>query len=214
MVSGTTTPGCLTSKVAIVTGSSSGIGRAIAIRFAQEGAKVVCSDIYPFASVDIKDEADVATHEAIIKEGGRQFTSRLTLAMLKKSNYRFMRRRGDLDDWIYDMARLLTHPPKSLVNNAGICVEVDSIPLGTPCHLLPLHIFDKTMQINTRGTFLGCKYGIAQMLRQPCQLNSSSHGWIISIASVAGLVAFGGCPAYCSGKGAVVALTKQVACDY
>lgn len=69
------------------------------------------------------------------------------------------------------------------------------------------------MRINARGTFLGCKYGIAQMLRQPAQPNGE-RGWVINIASIAGLVAFGGCPAYCSSKGAVVELTRQVAVDY
>jgi 3-oxoacyl-ACP reductase-like protein len=63
-------PGRLADKVAIVTGSSAGIGRAIALAFAREGAKVVCSDLQPLAKVDIKDEAHVATHDAITKEGG------------------------------------------------------------------------------------------------------------------------------------------------
>ena len=62
--------GRLTDKVAIVTGSSAGIGRAIALAFAREGAKVVCSDLQPLAKVDIKDEAHVATHDAITQGGG------------------------------------------------------------------------------------------------------------------------------------------------
>jgi NAD(P)-dependent dehydrogenase (short-subunit alcohol dehydrogenase family) len=62
--------GRLTDKVAIVTGSSAGIGRAIAFAFAREGAKVVCSDLQPLAKVDIKDEAHVATHDAITQGGG------------------------------------------------------------------------------------------------------------------------------------------------
>jgi NAD(P)-dependent dehydrogenase (short-subunit alcohol dehydrogenase family) len=63
-------PSRLADKVAIVTGSSAGIGRAIALAFAREGAKVVCSDLQPLAHVDIKDEAHVATHDAIMREGG------------------------------------------------------------------------------------------------------------------------------------------------
>jgi len=65
-----THPGRLADKVAIVTGSSAGIGRAIAIAYAREGAKVICSDLQPLAKVDIGDEAKVATHDAISKEGG------------------------------------------------------------------------------------------------------------------------------------------------
>jgi 3-oxoacyl-ACP reductase-like protein len=62
--------GRLANKVAIVTGASSGIGRAIALQFAREGAKVVCSDLQPTAKVEMGDESRIATHDAISKEGG------------------------------------------------------------------------------------------------------------------------------------------------
>jgi len=63
-------PGRLAGKVAVVTGSSAGIGGGIALAFAREGAKVVCSDLQPLAKVDIKDEVHVATHDAITSKGG------------------------------------------------------------------------------------------------------------------------------------------------
>lgn len=59
----------LDSKVAIVTGSSSGIGRAIALAFAHEGAGVICADLRD-SSPD-GQENDVATHEMILGEGGQ-----------------------------------------------------------------------------------------------------------------------------------------------
>lgn len=62
--------GHLAEKVAIVTGSSAGIGRAIALAFAREGAKVVCSDLHPTASVNIGDETHIATHDKIMAENG------------------------------------------------------------------------------------------------------------------------------------------------
>jgi NAD(P)-dependent dehydrogenase (short-subunit alcohol dehydrogenase family) len=62
-------PGHLADKFVIVTGSSAGINRVIALAFAREGAKVVCSDLQPLARVDIKDEIHVATLGEIIKEG-------------------------------------------------------------------------------------------------------------------------------------------------
>lgn len=62
--------GRLTDKVAIVTGSSSGLGRAIAIRYALEGAKVVCSDLRSSARMDIAGEAAIDTHQQIISSGG------------------------------------------------------------------------------------------------------------------------------------------------
>jgi NAD(P)-dependent dehydrogenase (short-subunit alcohol dehydrogenase family) len=47
------------------------------------------------------------------------------------------------------------------------------------------------MNVNARGTFLGCKYGIGQMMKQD-PLPSGERGWVINIASTAGLVAFMG----------------------
>lgn len=60
----------LQDKVAIVTGSSSGLGRAISLRYFQEGAKIVCSDLRPSARLNLGDEGDIETHELIKKEGG------------------------------------------------------------------------------------------------------------------------------------------------
>jgi NAD(P)-dependent dehydrogenase (short-subunit alcohol dehydrogenase family) len=59
--------------------------------------------------------------------------------------------------------------------------------LGHPLHLTPVSTFDKTMLINTRGTFLGCKYAIAQMMKQGVRVDGS-RGWIINMASIAGLI--------------------------
>ncbi|KAH0010556.1 hypothetical protein KCU80_g21002, partial [Aureobasidium melanogenum] len=60
--------GRLQNKVAVVTGSSSGIGRAIALRFSSEGAHVVCADIDSTTDSD-SDSADDATHNVILKSG-------------------------------------------------------------------------------------------------------------------------------------------------
>jgi len=66
-------PGCLANKVAIVTGSSSGIGRAISLAYAREGARVVCADLQPttrFEASSDEDETRGATHDRIVEAGG------------------------------------------------------------------------------------------------------------------------------------------------
>jgi hypothetical protein len=63
-------PGRLTDKVAIVTGSSSGLGRAIALLYAKEGAKVVCADLRQNARLNVRGEAEIDTHDLITKSSG------------------------------------------------------------------------------------------------------------------------------------------------
>jgi NAD(P)-dependent dehydrogenase (short-subunit alcohol dehydrogenase family) len=65
------TAGRLAGKVAVITGSSSGLGRAIALLYAKEGATVVCADLRPNARLDVHGEAESNTHELIQKSAGK-----------------------------------------------------------------------------------------------------------------------------------------------
>ena len=61
----------LHDKVALVTGASSGLGRAIAIAFSANGAHLVCADLRPEARPEMTEEAAITTHELLRKQGAQ-----------------------------------------------------------------------------------------------------------------------------------------------
>lgn len=87
-----------------------------------------------------------------------------------------------------------------LVNNAGI----GKVGLVTE---LSEHDWDEVLAINLKGPFLCSRRVIPEML-------GAGHGSVVNIASVAGIVASQGRPAYCASKAGLVMLTKAMALDY
>jgi len=90
-----------------------------------------------------------------------------------------------------------------LVNNAGITGSQEA----TILHTTPVGEWDRVQAVNVRGPYLCSRAVLPAMIEQ-------SSGHIITIASVAGLVAFPGRAAYTASKGAAVMLTKSIAVDY
>ena len=200
----------LKDRIAIITGSSSGLGAAIATAFATEGATVFCVDLYPSprnainASTGKADDFNVrgsgqGTHERL-RQLGHEAT--FHKADITKPREIELAVRACVAKY---------HRVDIMVNNAGISVESTHVrPLRA--HETSEEDFDKTMSINSKGIFLGCKYALKQMLEQE-QIHRS-RGWIVNTASVQGLVPYYGTPSYCASKGAAVMLTKQIALDY
>ncbi|KAE8151903.1 hypothetical protein BDV25DRAFT_151948 [Aspergillus avenaceus] len=188
----------LQDKVAIVTGSSSGLGRAISLRYAREGANVVCADLSPTARSQIPEELDTTTHDLITRAGGH--------AIFVQTDV------GDASQ----MERLVNATVDKfgrldiLVNNAGVALEAHKPAV---CHLTDESVWDTTMRVNVKSVFLGCKYATAQMLKQDPH-SSGDRGWIINLSSIMGIIAGLDNPSYCASKGAVSGLTKQIALDY
>lgn len=87
-----------------------------------------------------------------------------------------------------------------LFNNAGVG-STTSVLDATP------EEWDRVFAVNARGTFLGAKFVLPHMLAQ-------GYGVIINTASVAGMVGLRDRASYCASKGAVIALTKQIAVQY
>ena len=129
----------LKDKIAIVTGSSSGIGKAIALRFAQEGATVMVA-----ARRLHKCEETVAQIQAA---GGTAVPVQTDIAD-----------EAQVERLISDTVRRFQRLD-ILVNNAGIFGGRQLAETGTDT-------FDEVMQTNVRGTFFCCRAGFTQMKKQ------------------------------------------------
>lgn len=170
----------LKNKVALITGGSSGIGRETALLFAQEGAKVVV--------VDINAKEGKKTVKAISDNKKEAAFCRADISLEKdcKKMVAFAKRK-------YGALHIL-------FNNAGIMHNDDGDSQSTD-----EAVFDLTMNINVKGVFLGCKYGIPLM-------QQSGGGSIINTASfVAHLGAATPQIAYTASKGAVLAMSRELA---
>jgi NAD(P)-dependent dehydrogenase (short-subunit alcohol dehydrogenase family) len=170
----------LTDKVAIITGAASGIGKATALRFGQEGAKVMCADI--------NAEGAEKTARQIADTGGEAASVRANVASEE------------------DVQRMVAETVErwerldALYNNAGI-------GFGMPVTQVPESEWDRLIDINLKGVYLGCKHAIPQMVKQ-------GGGAIINTASDAGLRGFSFLSTYCASKGGVVLLTKSLAVEW
>ncbi len=172
--------GRLEGKVALITGAGSGIGRRSAELFAAEGAAVV--------AVDINETAALETVELIGLAGGVAVAQRADVA--------------DPDDTKNMVARAESEFGKLdvLFNNAGIMDSSDGDAISTSPET-----WDRTMDVNAKGVFLGCKYGIPALRR-------AGGGSIINTASFVALMGAATAQiAYTASKGAVLALTRELA---
>ena len=170
----------LKDKVALITGAGSGIGRQSALLFAREGAAVLV--------VDVNDVGSNETVTLVKQAGGHAAYCRADVSkaaecqrMVAAAEQQF----GKLN---------------VLFNNAGIMHAKDDDAISTS-----EEVWDLTLDINAKGVFLGCKYGIPALKR-------AGGGSIINTASfVARLGAATPQVAYTASKGAVLAMTRELA---
>jgi len=170
----------LKDKTAIITGGASGIGKASAILFATEGANVVIADIQQDAATDVLNQ--------IQKNGGEATFIKTDVSRAE------------------DCQNMVGHALKKygkvhiLFNNAGIMHAEDNSAEGTA-----EDVWDRTMDINAKGVFLCCKYGIPA-------LKKSGGGSVINTASfVSMLGAATSQVSYTASKGAVLSFTRELA---
>lgn len=170
-------------KVAIVTGASRGIGRAIAEVFGEHGMKVVCA-------ARSQDMGQAVADEICAKGGDAIFvrTDCSSPEAIKALVYAAVAHYGRLD---------------GVVSNAGIGMG------GTPLHEYDLDEYDKIFDLNSKGVFAGMKYGAEAISKA-----RSQGGFLINVASIAGLMPQRGQALYTATKFGVVGMTRAAALDY
>jgi 3-oxoacyl-[acyl-carrier protein] reductase len=172
----------LEGKVALVTGASRGMGKAIALKLASLGSKVVVN--YVAIEASNKVDADNLV-ESIIRLGGEAISveadvrdSETVKAMVEQVT----------DKW---------SKIDILVNNAGINRDTLLLRMSDDA-------WDDVINTNLRGAYLCTKFVLRSMMRQ-------EWGRIINISSVTGLVGNIGQSNYAASKGGLIAFTKSVA---
>ena len=176
----------LDGKVALISGGARGQGAVEARLFAREGAKVAIGDILESEGLQVE--------AGINESGGECLFVRLDVT--------------SEEDWLHAVESTVARFGKLdvLVNNAGIGSPRGPDGRRVTIEDLTEAQWDRVMDVNAKGVFLGTKYAIPEM-------HKAGGGSIINISSVAGLVG-GTTTAYGASKGAVRIFTKATAIQY
>lgn len=178
----------LAGKTAIVTGAASGIGRAIALRFASEGAKVLVADI-----IDTPKEGGKPTEGLITESGGTA-----------------IRQHCDISNW--DEVDAMVGRVVSEWGRLDIIVNNAAHWTTTRLTDTTNEQWREVMAVNTDGYFYCCKRAVQQMLTQ--DVVNEARGRIVNITSQHGMIGAPNDIAYGVGKSTNVYITRQIATDY
>jgi NAD(P)-dependent dehydrogenase (short-subunit alcohol dehydrogenase family) len=178
--------GLLEGKSALITGGGGGIGRATALIFAREGARLAVADAVEAAAAETVALVNKAGGQAIALTGDVTDSAAVT-AMVGTVVSAY----GGID---------------CAFNNAGIAgYQVDAA--GKKTHEWADDSFDRMIAVNLRGVWLCMKHEITQMLKQ-------GGGRIVNTGSIAGLIGLPTSSAYVAAKHGVLGLTKTAALEY
>jgi glucose 1-dehydrogenase len=179
----------LKGKNVLVTGSTSGIGQAIAVRFAEHGANVAINYLY---RPEEAEETEAQVHAC--------------LDQVRQSGVKDVLVRGDVskEDDVEQMIEQTVQQLGGidvLINNAGI-------QISRPSHDLSAADFDKVLGVNLRGSFLCAREAIKRFL------DAGNGGVIINVSSVHQLIPKPDYLGYSTSKGGMQNLTRTLALEY
>jgi len=180
----------LDGKVALITGASSGIGRAIAIQFAKEGARVVVN--YLGGSDDRKAQA-----EAVVTEIGGADKAIAVPADVSV--------REQVEAMVAEAVRAFGRLDVA-VNNAGIEIKRPFLEVTD-------NEWDKVIAVNLRGAFLVTQVACRQMVAQTPRDGAEAKGKIVNISSTHEDIPFPGYTAYCVSKGGMRMLARNLSVE-
>ena len=178
--------GMLDGKSALITGGGGGIGRATALAFAREGARVAVADLMAEAARETVALVNAAGGQAISLSGD----------VSRDADVRAM-----IEAVVSTYGRL-----HCAFNNAGIAGwQVDAV--GKKTAEWSEEAFDRMIAVNLKGVWLCMRYELPQMQTQ-------GGGAIVNTASIAGLAGLPTSSAYVAAKHGVVGLTKTASIEY
>jgi 3-oxoacyl-[acyl-carrier protein] reductase len=175
------------NKVALITGGGNGIGRATAVRFAREGAKVVISDL---------DEAGLAETQVEIESTGGSVTAVNGSVTIREDVQKMV-----------DTAVSTYGSLHILINSAGITRDglTTRIKDGQPLFMSDEQ-WDTVLNVNLKGTWLCCQLAAVPMIEQ-------GYGRIVNTASIAALGNVGQAN-YSASKAGIIGLSKTLALEF